>query len=126
MIQVKADTDGKVQSINCASEPIEGYIAVESIPQAEQIEGKYPVMYLRGGQIQYEYVEPRTTDDTEAETEEPLPIDYNEEVNRLIRQRYTLSEELAILRQRDTKPQEFEAYNQYAEECKKQVKRRMA
>lgn len=49
-------------------------------------------------------------------------IDYNEEVNNLIRQKYSLSEELAILRQRDTKPEEFSEYNTYAEECKAKVK----
>lgn len=53
-------------------------------------------------------------------------INYNEEVNSMIRQRYSLSEELAILRQRDTKPEEFAAYNEYAEECKAEVKRRMS
>lgn len=51
-------------------------------------------------------------------------INYNEEVNSMIRQRYSLSEELAILRQRDTKPDEFEAYNEYAEYCKVYVKNR--
>lgn len=49
-------------------------------------------------------------------------FDYNEEVNSMIRQRYSLSEELAILRQRDTKPGEFAVYNEYAEECKAKVK----
>lgn len=52
-------------------------------------------------------------------------IDYNEEVNSMIRQRYSLSEELAILRQRDTKPGEFAVYNEYAEECKSKVKAMM-
>lgn len=51
-------------------------------------------------------------------------IDYNDEVNNMIRQRYSLSEELAILRQRDTKPEEFEVYNEYAEYCKVEVKNR--
>lgn len=46
------------------------------------------------------------------------PYDYNERVNELIRERYSLSEELAILRQRDTKPEEFVEYNAFAEECK--------
>lgn len=50
---------------------------------------------------------------------------YNEEVNSMIRQRYSLSEELAILRQRDTKPEEFTTYNEYAEECKSKVKAMM-
>ena len=44
--------------------------------------------------------------------------DYIEEVERLIRKRYSISAELAILRQRDVKPEEFAEYNAYAEECK--------
>lgn len=51
----------------------------------------------------------------------PVPLDgneYNEKVNSLIRERYSLSEELAILRQRDSKPDEFDEYFRFAEECK--------
>lgn len=47
---------------------------------------------------------------------------YEQEVNRLIRKRYTLSQELAILRQRDEKPEEWQAYNAYCEECKAAAK----
>ena len=43
-------------------------------------------------------------------------------VTRLIRKRYTLSDEMAILRQRDTKPEEFAEYDAYVEECKKRAK----
>ena len=43
---------------------------------------------------------------------------YADETNRLVRARYTLSQEFAILRQRDTKPEEFAAYNTFVEECK--------
>ena len=60
------------------------------------------------------------------EIPEETGTNYNEEVNSMIRQRYSLSEELAILRQRDSKPDEFDAYNEYAEYCKVEVKRRMA
>lgn len=58
------------------------------------------------------------------EIPEETGTDYNEEVNSMIRERYSLSEELAILRQRDSKPDEFEAYNEYAEYCKVEVKNR--
>lgn len=44
------------------------------------------------------------------------------EIEKLIRLRYSISDELAILRQRDEKPEEFTAYHAYAEECKKIVK----
>lgn len=44
------------------------------------------------------------------------------EVERLIRARYSVSQELAILRQRDTKPDEFAEYDAFAEECKAKAK----
>lgn len=49
---------------------------------------------------------------------------YENYVNSLIREKYTLSQELAILRQRDTKPEEYAAYNAYCEECKAVAKTR--
>lgn len=47
---------------------------------------------------------------------------YEEEVNNLIRVKYSLSQELSILRQRDTKPEEYAAYNAYCEMCKIEAK----
>ena len=51
---------------------------------------------------------------------------YEAEVNRLIRVKYTLSNELAIIRQRDSKPAEFATYCAYAEECKAKAKATIA
>ena len=48
--------------------------------------------------------------------------EYENKVVALIRQKYNVNQELAILRQRDAKPQEFAEYNEYVEQCKKQVK----
>ena len=39
-------------------------------------------------------------------------------VEELIRARYSVSAELALLRQREDKPEEFAVYNEFAEECK--------
>ena len=50
-------------------------------------------------------------------------LKYEDEVTRLIRRRYSLSNELALSRQRDKKPEEWEAYNAYCEECKAQAKK---
>lgn len=99
----------------------EGLIDVGIIPSPKEIPGKIPVMYCRNGAIVYEYEEaPEATEDgTETST---VPMDYGETVNGLIRRKYTLSEELAILRQRDTKAEEFEAYNAYAESCKEEAR----
>lgn len=47
---------------------------------------------------------------------------YGSMIEKKIRERYSLSAELAILRQRDTKPDEFAQYNEYVEQCKKEVK----
>ena len=48
--------------------------------------------------------------------------EYENKIVALIRQKYNVNQELAILRQRDTKPEEFAEYNEYVEQCKKQVK----
>lgn len=55
-------------------------------------------------------------------TEEELQTQYEKAVNALIREKYTLSQELAILRQRDTKLEEYNAYNAYCEMCKIEAK----
>lgn len=49
-------------------------------------------------------------------------VDYDEAVNNEIRKRYTESQEFAILRQKDEKPQEYQEYYNYCEECKAYVK----
>lgn len=50
---------------------------------------------------------------------------YESEIIRKIRKRYTIDQELSILRQRVDKPEEFAAYNAYVEGCKKEVKKQM-
>lgn len=47
---------------------------------------------------------------------------YSEKVVSLIREKYSLDEELATQRQRDTKPEEFQKYFEYCEACKQKVK----
>ena len=49
-------------------------------------------------------------------------LPYADCINTLIREKYSESDELALLRQRDTKVAEFAEYNAYAEECKQTVK----
>ena len=48
--------------------------------------------------------------------------EYENKVVALIRQKYNVNQELAILRQRDTKPIEYQEYYDYVEQCKEQVK----
>ena len=49
-------------------------------------------------------------------------INYDEAVNEKIRERYTDSQEFAILRQKDEKHEEYQVYFAYCEECKDFVK----
>lgn len=46
---------------------------------------------------------------------------YKWRVVELIRERYDMDDEYALLRQRDTKVAEFAAYNDYCEACKAQA-----
>ena len=61
-------------------------------------------------------------------TVEPDTYDavYGALIEKKIRKSYSLSAELAILRQRDNKPEEFAQYNEYVEQCKKEVKEELA
>lgn len=47
---------------------------------------------------------------------------YESMIVKRIREKYSLNQELAILRQRDTKPIEYEEYSSYVEQCKAAVK----
>lgn len=57
-----------------------------------------------------------------AEVPKSTDAEYSERVNALIRERYSDSEELSILRQRDDKPSQFAEYFAFCEECKKRAK----
>ena len=89
------------------------------------------IAHLKLGYSQYVYGEVTSPTDTEYQahlnelrnTPESLQWKYEAYVEQLIRKKYTVSQELAILRQRDTKPEEFTVYNTYAEECKAQAKK---
>lgn len=50
-------------------------------------------------------------------------LPYEMAVELLIRDKYSLYEELAIQRQRDSKPEEFKAYNDYCEQCKNKARK---
>lgn len=59
---------------------------------------------------------------TETELRDIAIKNYPNRVSELIRQRYSINDELAILRQRDEKPSEYKEYFAYCEECKTIVK----
>jgi hypothetical protein len=51
---------------------------------------------------------------------------YDEAVDAEIRKRYSVSQEFAILRQRDEKPVEYAEYYVYCEQCKTYVKEKQS
>ena len=55
-------------------------------------------------------------------TAEEKQAKYESRVDELIRDRYTMSQELAILRQQTVKADEYQAYFAYCEECKAKAK----
>ena len=50
------------------------------------------------------------------------PIPYEKRVVNRVREVYSVDDELAILRQRDTKPEEFAEYNAFVERVKVEEK----
>lgn len=63
-----------------------------------------------------------TEEQIQAELEFAKQHQYEDLIVSKIRQKYNVNQELAILRQRDAKPQEYQEYYDYVEQCKKQVK----
>lgn len=54
--------------------------------------------------------------------QEKTVAEYENAIVNKIRKKYNLNQELAILRQKDSKPEEFYEYNNYVELCKAEVK----
>lgn len=59
---------------------------------------------------------------SEADRDYWVNTPYDIAVNREIRKRYTDSQEFAIIRQKDEKPEEYQAYYDFCESCKTYVK----
>ena len=98
-------------------EPVEGGVEISDERWLELVDGQAAGMLItedvQGSPVLTEYV-----------NSVPVPT-YEQRVQQSIRERYSVDEELAILRQRDTKPDEFAAYYEYAEQCKAQAKKQM-
>ena len=98
-------------------EPVEGGVEITDERWLELIDGQAAGMLItedeQGSPVLTEYV-----------NSVPVPT-YEQRVQQSIRERSSVDDELAILRQRDTKPDEFAAYYEYAEQCKAQAKKQM-
>lgn len=94
--------------------PIDGAVEITEERWHELLDGQAAGMMI----TENEQGHPILTECVDAT---PTPT-YEQKVQSLIWERYSIADELAILRQRDTKPDEFAAYFEYAEQCKLQAK----
>lgn len=69
-------------------------------------------------QVDEDTGEPEDVTRYSANVERVSSLEYGDIVCKLIRKRYTESQELALLRQRDMKSVEFDDYYSYCEDCK--------
>jgi hypothetical protein len=67
--------------------------------------------------INGQYIEMTEKEIAEMQKDAPI-IPYEQRVVNRIREVYSVDDELAILRQRDTKPKEFAEYNAFVEQIK--------
>lgn len=58
----------------------------------------------------------------QAEKEKEIIINYKTLIDELIREKYSINDEIAILRQRDTKTNEFNEYFEFVENIKQRVR----
>ena len=63
-----------------------------------------------------------TPEELERETNAPQPS-FKERVIARVRAVYSVDDEIAILRQKDTKPEEFAAYNAFVEQIKEEERK---
>ena len=63
-----------------------------------------------------------TEEQIQAELEFAKQHQYEDLIVSKIRKKYNVNQELAILRQRDTKPIEYQEYYDYVEQCKAEAK----
>ena len=77
------------------------------------------------GAYNYKYVNGIIVEVSDEDKPKYVPYTYSELVEKKIRLRYTVSDELAILRQRDTKPSEFSEYNEFCEQCKIEARKEL-
>lgn len=112
-------------------------ILVDVIPAQEEIKEVYHyeyVEYENGGRDRIKIIDtpyqPKKPQEEIYEdiqvyipySQKELMLKQEDEIVKLIRKRYSINQELAILRQRDAKPLEYQEYYDYVEQCKEQVK----
>lgn len=74
------------------------------------------------GRYNYQLANGEVVEIAEEDKPKYQPYTYEQLVEIKIRTRYSVSDELALLRQRDVKAEEFAEYNAFCEQCKAEAK----
>ena len=124
-IYAHADENGKVTDIfsEAFKAPAENDICIDETNTDRHGAQRYQV-YDEHGIANYAIVNGALVErDKSAELAEiKNTIEYPQLVENKIRKKYSVSAELAILRQRNSKPEEFAEYNAFCELCKAEAK----
>lgn len=124
-IYAHADESGKVTNIysEAFKTPEESDICIDKTNTDRHGAQRYQV-YDENGIANYAIANGALVErDKAAELAEiKTTIDYPQLVENKIRTKYSVSAELAILRQRNSKPEEFAEYNAFCESCKAEAK----
>ena len=124
-IYAHVDTSGKVTDIysEAFKTPAENDVCINATNTDRHGAQRYQV-YDEHGIANYAIVNGALVErDKSAELAEiKTTIDYPQLVENKIRTKYSVSAELAILRQRNSKPEEFAEYNAFCESCKAEAK----
>lgn len=99
---------------------------IKNINNEDVIKRKHEIIIERNGMNIFNPSEKMIIEDGWTEyiplTPEPHVPTYEELVEQFIREKYSVSDELAILRQREVKQDEFNEYFNFCEECKNRAK----
>ena len=97
-----------------------GYLPIQKEPYPYEVRNKYFIAAYeeKEGYIRQYWVET----DIPPQTQEDLLRAYKELIIKKIRMIYSIDDELAIIRQKDSKPEEFEVYYNFVEQCKIEAK----
>ena len=124
-IYAHADESGKVTDIysEAFKTPEENDVCIDETNTDRHGAQRYQV-YDENGIANYAIVNGALVerDKTDELAKIKTTIDYPQLVENKIRTKYSVSAELAILRQRNSKPEEFTEYNSFCESCKTEAK----
>ena len=123
-IYAHVDESGKVTDIfsEAFKTPAENDVCIDETNTDRHGAQRYQV-YDENGIANYAIVNGQLTQRDKTNDRQRLKVEsYPQLVENKIRKKYSVSAEFAILRQRNSKPEEFAEYNAFCELCKAEAK----